>query len=308
VALLAALLSTGCRPRVEGLAHAGAFDEAMCAATHYTREADRPRAQESVARILDAAARPRLHLATLSRTELEAAYGEAGRQIATQVVLVRGTAGIEELGIADFGVSVTLVGPTGPIAQEFPSREAIAALTHEALPQPEVEHVRRRRVIVGERFQQRPLMGWAAAALEMSTLFLIPVTEMTGHTRSVGGYDVTSYPTDAEVLASAPVTETLFVAAREQTRVRWDETLGLETTEVWMWPRPADEARADLALEVEWVYATGECAPPGAQLKRTHMLPAYVERHTTIPLPPGPDLEARIAAVFGERVQPLVEL
>jgi hypothetical protein len=38
------------------------------------------------------------------------------------------------------------------------------------------------------------------------------------------------------------------------------------------------------------------------------MLPAYVTRRVTIPLPPGPNLEARIEAVFGDRVQPLLEL
>lgn len=290
----------GCGPRLDRFIHDRAFDEALCGATHYSRQPERDR--ETVAEALDAVARPRLHLATLSRAELELAYGELGDQIAAQVVLARGVAAIDEVGIDDFGLSITLVGPAGPVEQVPVTREAVAALTGERLPVAQVEHVPRRRSLVLERWQSRPALGWIAGALEASTLFLLPVTEMTGHTKTSGGYSIRTEPTQEAYLAAAPVASTLSIAAADQSHVRSEA--GLETAQVWMWPRPADEG-APLSLEIEWVYAHGDCAPPGVQLRRVHSLSADVRRRAIVPLPPGASIEARIEAVFADRVQPL---
>ncbi len=291
----------GCHPDVEGLTEARAYDEALCGATYYSRHPDRD--LPVVAAALDRDARPRLHLATISPVELEAAYGDVGRRFSEQAVLVRGTTAIDQVGVEDFGLSLTLTGPTGPILEHPPSRELLASYTGEAFPAGEVIERRSRRRLVQARWQKRPLMGWVAGALEASTLFIVPVTVITGHsTYDPGGTSVIP-PSEDEVAAAVPVATSLARAAEEQSYMRSE--LGLETAEVFVWDRPADET-APLALVVEWAYATGNCTPRGAQLKRSYTRTAHVTRSVRIPLPPGPTLEARIAAAFGDRVQPLV--
>ncbi len=302
VALAVMVLSgLGCHANVEKLTDARAYEEAMCGAAHYSRRPEQK--LELVGQALDRDARPRLHLGTIAPAQLEAAYGEVGRRFSEQVVLVRGTTAIDEVGVDDFGLTLTLVGPSGPIPEEVATRELLALHTGEAIPAGEVVHTPSRRRFVTERWGRRPIMGWVAGALEVSTLLLVPVTVMTGHTRIDPASSRTIPPTEDEIASATPVATSLARAAEAQSLARND--LGLETSTVFLWPRLEDET-VPLSIVVEWAYATGKCTPPGAQLRRTSQRSAHVARSVRLPLPPGPTLEARITAAFGDRVQPLV--
>lgn len=288
----------GCRPPLRRLTEQRAYDQALCAAWAASSEPERD--LDHVAARLDADARPRLHLHAVPRAELERSLGEAGQRLADQVVMVRAITAIDGVRVDDFGVRVVLMGAQGPVPSQVPTVETIAALVGETLPPDEVHTVEGGREFVPKRFRRRPLLGITAAVLEASTLFLVPVTRITGHTRVQPDQTTRTPPSEAEVLAAAPVASTVAREAARRSHVVHDD--GQEIASVWLWPRPA-EPDAELRLVVEWSYAAYGCAGRRPALRRASLSTAEVVRTVSLPLPPGPDLESRIAAAFGDRMR-----
>jgi hypothetical protein len=288
----------GCRPPLRRLTEQRAYDQALCAAEG---SRDRERGLAYVGQRLDADARPRLHLHAVPRAELEASLGEAGRRLAEQAVLVRAVVAIDGVQVDDFGLRVGLVGPQGPIESQPVSVAVLAGLVGEDVALDQVEYIQARRELVRERFRERPFLGVAAVIFEASTLFLVPVTETTGHTRTEPGYTSITPPTEAEVLAAAPVASTVAIEAARRSHLRYDE--GQEVTSVWLWPRPPE---GELRLVVEWSYAAYGCAGRRPALRRRPLDEAEIGRTVEIPLPRGGELETRLRAVFGDRMRSLV--
>lgn len=290
----------GCGPPIQRLTEQRAYDQALCAASERSR--DPARDLEAVASRLDADARPRLHLYAVPRAELERSLGEAGRRLADQVVLVRAVVAIDGVQVDDFGVRVGLVGAQGPVPSQPASVEVIASLVGETLPEDDVQIVESRRELVPERLAKRPLLGVTAAVLEASTLFMVPVTEITGHVRRVPGETIRTPPTEAEMIAAAPVASMMANEAARWSHVEYQE--GQERASVWLWPRPSEGG--ETRLVIEWSYAAYGCAGRRPALRR-HVLSTAEAVHTvSLPLPPGGDLESRINRVFGDRMQLLV--
>jgi hypothetical protein len=295
--VLALAAGLGCRPPLRRLTEQRAYDQALCAAEE---SRDRERGLAYVGQRLDADARPRLHLYAVPRAELEASLGEAGRRLAEQAVLVRAVVAIDGVQVDDFGLRVALVGPQGPVEARPASVEVLATLVDENVALDRVEHVVGRRQLVGERWRERPFLGATAAIFEASTLFMVPVTEITGHSRTEPGHTIVTPPTEAEVLAAAPVASTVALEAARLSHLRHDE--GQEMASVWLWPRPAD---GDLRLVVEWSYAVYGCAGRRPALRRRPLGDAEIGRTVEIRLPPSGELEARLNAVFGDRMRSL---
>lgn len=301
IALAGLALATGlgCRPPIERLVEQRAYDQALCAAQ---MSSDPRRDLGRVGPRLDADARPRLHLHAVPRAELERSLGEAGGRLADQAVLVRAVVAIDGVQVDDFGLRVALVGPQGPIESQPASVQVIAGLVGETIPADRVDAIEGGRDLVPERFRERPLLGIAAAVLEASTLFVLPVTLATGHTRQVPSRTSITPPTDAEVRAAAPVASTVAEQAALLSHVEHGE--GQETASVWLWPRPPE---GELRLVIEWSYAAYGCAGRAPALERRTLDDAEIGRTLEIPLPPGGDLETRLNAVFGDRMRLLTQ-
>lgn len=284
-------------PPLSRLTDQRAFDQAMCAAQH-ARQPDE--ALRFVGERIDEQARPRLHLYAVPEAELQRSLGEAGARLAERAVVVRAVAAIDDVQVDDFELRVLLVDNEGPIAAIPPHVEQIAALTEETIPPNEVEVIASRRHVQWGRMRQRPLLGVGAALLEASTLFMVPVTEMTGHVRRTPGRVTVIEPTEAEVTASAPAASMLAAEAARLSHVRYDG--GQEVASVWLWPRPSS---GELRVVIEWSYAALGCAGSRPRMRRDPLSSAEVVRTVELALPPGPDLESRLAARFGDRMQPL---
>lgn len=288
----------GCRPPVKRLSEQRAYDQALCAAQG---SRDPVRDLAYVGARLDADARPRLHLYAVPRAELERSLGEAGRRLAEQAVLVRAVVAIDGVQVDDFGLRVALVGPQGPVESQSATVEVLAGLVGETIPADRVETFAGGRELVPERFRQRPLLGITAGVLEASTLFLFPVTLVTGHSRDVPDRTSVTPPTEAEVRAAAPVAST--VADHAALLSHAEDGKGQETASVWLWPRPP---AGELRLVIEWSYAAYGCAGRRPALERASLSDAEIGRTLEIPLPPGGDLESRLNAAFGDRMRVLV--
>ncbi|MCX4246213.1 hypothetical protein [Paraliomyxa miuraensis] len=297
VLLVAAL---GCGPPLRRLTEQRAYDQALCAASERSR--DPAHDLEWVAGRLDADARPRLHLYAVPREELERSLGEAGRRLAEQVVLVRAVVAIDGVQIDDFGVRVALLGEQGPVPSQPASLEAIASLVGETIPEDEVQRIESRRELVPERFARRPLMGVVAGVFEASTLFIVPVTEITGHTRRRPEQTIRTPPSEDEVVAAAPVASLLASEVQRWSHVEYGD--GKEISSVWLWPRSL--ATESATLVVEWSYAAHGCAGRKPAMRRYMLDTAEAVRTVSWPLPPGGELESRINALFGDRMQPLL--
>jgi hypothetical protein len=293
-----AAATSGCRPPLGRLTEQRAYDQALCAAEG---SRDRERGLAYVGQRLDADARPRLHLHAVPRAELEASLGEAGRRLAEQAVLVRAVVAIDGVQVDDFGLRVALVGPRGPIESQPASVDVLAGLVGESVALDKVEYIQARRVLVGERWRERPFLGVTAAIFEASTFFMVPLTEISGHIRREPGYTSITPPTEAEVRAAAPVASTVAIEAAQRSHLQYEE--GQEVASVWLWPRPPE---GDLRLVVEWSYAVYGCAGRRPALRRRPLDDAEIGRTVEIPLPRGGDLETRLHAVFGDRMRSLV--
>ena len=293
--LVVAACLLGCAP-VERLARRGHYADAMCAARYQARDPER--AQARLLDELDRRARPRIHLHAVPATELEAGLKSGGARLAEEALLVRAVIEIDDMEIDGFRVRVALASGGRVLEAQPAQREVIAAYVGEPLPQVETTTVPTRRRLVAERWVERPLMGLVAGAFEASSLFVVPVTVLTGHSAYDPGYTVHDYPTDEEYAAAAPVTETVFQAAVEAR-----ETSGNASAHVWLWPRPRTP---DARVIVEWGYqAVGCVSSRPAFRERPSEGNAELIRRLELPLPDGQDLESRINARFGDRMQPL---
>lgn len=293
--MLAATCLLGCAP-VERLARRGQFDDAMCAATYQSR--DRERAEALVLEALDRRARPRIHLHAVPTSELEAGLKSGGARLAEQALLVRAVIETDEVHVDGFRVRVALAAGGRVVEAEPAERSIIAGYTGERLPQVETTTTPGRRRLVAERWIERPLMGAVAGTFEASTLFVVPITVITGHSRYEPGSTTYDYPTDEEYASAAPVTEAVFRAAQAAR-----ETSGNATAQVWLWPRPRTP---DTRLVIEWGYQALGCeSRRPAFRERSSEGSSELTRRVELVLPDGPDLASRINARFGDRMMPL---
>lgn len=291
--------SLGCGPPLARLSDQRAFDQALCAAQQDSRDPD-----EALAYVrdrIDEEARPRLHLYAMPPEELRRSLGEAGARLAEQAVVVRAVAAIDDVQIDDFELRVLLMGPDGAVAAIPPHVERLAELTGETIPPDEVEVIAGGRRFQSRRFRERPLLGVVAGVLEASTLFMVPVTEFTGHTRREPGDVIVTEPTPAQIAASAPAASMLAEESARLSHVRYDQ--GREVASVWLWPRATS---GPLRVVVEWSYLAHGCASKRPAMRRpVGSSTSEVVRVVELPLPDGPDLESRLFAVFGDRMQRL---
>jgi len=297
--LVAAAALVGCASPARRLAKSRDFGEALCASQFHSRQ---PQADLDYVRArIDAEARPRLHLHALTREELTQALGPAGDRVADEAVVVRAIAGLDDVDVSDVQLRVVLVGQSKAIAPIELTRQTVSNLTREQLPQAEQIHTRSHRQIDMERFARRPLLGLTAAALEASTLFIVPVTVFTRHSRRVGASTVTIEPTQAEIAAAAPATAALLESAEQYTS--GGRGMRDETSRVWLWPRFDDP---DAKVVVEWTYVARGCVDARPRMRKSTTHAVEVTREATLRLPPGPDLPSRINARFGDQMQPLI--
>lgn len=291
------LAGLGCRPPLRRLTEQRQYDQALCAAAHASRDPERDLAY--VSRRIDADARPRLHLHAVPRAELVRALGDAGSRLADEAVLVRAVIAIDGVQVDDFGVRVGLVGPQGPVLAEPANVTQLAARTGETIPTTAVEHHAGGRELVPDRFLERPWMGMAAGAFEASTLFVLPITTITGHSRMRSPRTIRTPPTEAEVLAAAPAASAVAGEAARLSHVEHDR--GQEISSVWLWPR----VEGELELVIEWSYAAYGCAGRKPALLRPSLPHAEVGHTVRLPLPRGGELESRIDAAFGAGMREL---
>jgi hypothetical protein len=296
LALTAATTLLACASPGRRLAASRDFTEALCASAFHSRE---PQAELSyVRRRIDAEARPRLHLHALSRDELTAALGPAGDRLADHAVVVRAIASLDDVDISDVQLRVVLVGHGDAVPPRPLTRQTVSDLTGEMPPQAREVHTAGGRHIDIERFHQRPLLGLTAVALEASTMFIIPVTEFTRHTRRTTGSTVTVEPTQAEIAAAAPATAALLESAEHYTS--GGEGMRDETSRVWLWPTLDDP---DATIVVEWTYLARGCVDRRPRMREPTTHSVEVTEQATLRLPAGPDLASRINARFGDRMQ-----
>lgn len=294
----AMLLGAGCaQGQAQRLTEQRAYDQALCAA-HGSRE---PEARlDLVRQRIDRDARPRLHLHAVPRAELRRSLHEAGERLAEQAVLVRAVTAIDGVQVDDFELRVVLVGPHGPVPPQAPHVETVAALVGETIPADRVERHGGGRTLVASRFAERPLLGMTAAMLEASTLMVVPVTELTGHSRRTPATVTRIAPEDAEIAAAAPVAWAVASEAARVSHTTHDQ--GQEVSTVWLWPRSEP---APQRLVIEWSYSAHGCAGRTPALRRQPLPSATAVHVIELQLPPGPDLETRINAAFGDRLRPL---
>lgn len=271
-------LAVGCRPSLARLERGHHYDEAICGA------AESAFPEEQVAKVIRRALDPAVHVAVVPREQLAAALGDAAPEL-DSVALLRITHDSNTIPLDRFDATFAL-RRGGEAAELQPSELAtFAAVFKEHVPGP-------RTVGPGAVETAAHTIGTiGAVVLTVASLGLLG-----GLLRSRGPAprSRTVYPTDQEIRAAAPRATRLFDAvAHLQTRHCTDQP-GATCRTLALVPRPPEEP-ADLALEVRLRYSA-LCSWSG------------IRDDFTIPLPPGPTLEARLAAAFGQDLRRLSEL
>ncbi|MEM6996355.1 MAG: hypothetical protein AAF721_37960 [Myxococcota bacterium] len=288
-------LSLGCAPPLGRMLERRQFANAMCAAEVFSRDPER--AKDRVRARVNAVARPRLHLHAVPKAELVASLGDAGALLAEQAVVVRALVSLDEIDVDDFQMSVALVDGVRTLEPWAPTRERLAGLMGEGLPQPVVEVVPEHRRLNRDRLRAHPLMGVTALVFEASTLFAVPLTEMTGHIERVPETRSVTDPTAAELAAAAPHTEAMLAKIQELTYRTG--AVGGELSMVWLWPRTRGGAEQ---LHVHWMFSVHDCAGKSAAMRKVAGESATLVGAQSLPLPQAADLESRINARFGDQM------
>lgn len=286
LALLFAL-PLACGPSLARLERGHHYNEAICGV--HERAFPEDQVKTIVRRALD----PALHVAVVPRERLAGVLGDGVPEL-DQVALLRITYDSNTIPLASFDADVALR-----------RGEEIVALTHAELPQ--------FAAVFKENIPGPRTVGPDALDTAAHTVGVIGAAVVTVATlgifnllRGVGSAprSRTEYPTQEEIRAAAPRAAKLHDAVAHlgddaTTYYGGDCTLrpGSRCHTLSLIPRPPTEPDY-LALTVYLRYT-----PACADFSRTN-----ISETVTIPLPPGPTLEARLAAVFGADMRRLSDL
>ena len=297
-ACLLALLAScaGCAPRLDQLLATRQLDEAVCAAE---QASERQRAAAAgILRWL----RPALHLHVVTRPELARVLGDdAAKRVLAKVIIVRLRHDSNSVPLAEFDLSLTLDAGDNPMASVALEREALARITGETLPgevqvtygpgrAEDTERAARAVAKVG---------GKLLDAVTLGATSKIQIVRPPSSPSSSGSY--MRDPTAAEYRRKAPVTEALYQALQVP---YCEQRPGQACDRFFAWSRQAPTG--PLALMVETSFS----APGYERDADNETMPRDCRwSHTVrVPLPPGPNVGARISCCFGDRMRYLHEL
>jgi hypothetical protein len=274
---LALALPLACGPSLARLERGHHYNEAICGAEERAFPEDQVRG--IVRRALD----PALHVAVVPREQLAGILGDGVPEL-DQVALLRVIYDSNTIPLSGFSAAVALRRAGATVDVTRADLERFAAVFKENIPGP-------RTVGPGAIESAAHTVGViGAAVLTVASLGLLGgLLKRMGP----GPRSRTEYPTESEIRAAAPRAAKLYDAVGhlgEYCR----RTPGARCHTLAIIDRPPVEP-ADLAVTVRLDY-TGGCMYAG------------IGEQFTIPLPPGPSLEARLAAVFGQDMRRLSEL
>jgi hypothetical protein len=274
----------GCAPSTRYFIEHHAYGEAVCAAG--SGEEDRAAARRFVAGAVVRDLAPSIYAHALTRAELEASVGEAGKRISERVLLLyvvsetRPASGIDALvewSLSGAGVRAPAGSDNPPGTGVAVGRELLADLSRESLPRAYTV-VDKPGVLDKVGAAASSPGGFFAGLGELLTLGLIPVTEITGVVKT---RTTTVTPTDADYARQAPAAETLY------------QSLKGKRGNVLAFARPeGDDVKLHLRFDVRSV--TGGC---------------LLDMEADVALPPGGSIEDRVNRRFAEgRMTRLSEL
>lgn len=296
-----------CGPSLAQLERGHHYDEAVCGA------AERAFPEGQVAEVIRRALDPAVHVVAVPREQLAAALGDDAPEL-ERFVLLRITHDSNTIPLDRFSALFTLRSdqpfvrePTGPQPDGDPNGAAISAVrvwgdgnsvALEPTDLPRLAAVFAERVPGPYTVQPDALdkaihaAGTVGAAI--ATIATLGLFGGLLRGRSAGPQPRTVYPTDTQVRRAAPRATRLFDAvAHLQTSCR--DKPGARCQTLALVPRPPDESAA-LVLELHLRY--GARHGSGCSFAEVH-------EKLQIALPPGPTLEARLAAAFGDDMRRL---
>lgn len=292
-----------CGPSLAQLERGHHYDEAICGA------AERAFPEGQVAKVIRRALDPAVHVAAVPRAQLAAALGDDAPEL-ERFVLLRITHDSNTIPLDRFFADFTLRSdqpfvrqPTDPQAGRYPNgaaRPAVPTTSDGKAVSLEPTDLPRLAAVFAERVPGPYTVGPGAIESAMHTVGTIGAAIATIATlgifgnllrgRGSGPQSRTVYPTDAEIRHAAPRAARLFDAvAHLQTSC--PAKPGARCQTLALVPRPPDESAA-LVLELDLRYGS-TCSF------------ADVHEVLQIALPPGPTLEARLAAAFGDDMRRL---
>lgn len=305
-----AVVAGGCAPIVAELLAERHYGEALCAVNGYGRGRQHAEVMAALRGALD----PAVHVHAVTQEEIAPLVGDKASALGEAVLLVRVRYDTRQVELGSFALHARLVAAEGaadPDEVSVPpawhpedswfdrkaARELIAALTGEELPEG-------RRYDYGPSAGQRAADGLQISAtlslalLEVATLGILPFREMfgVGMPPSRASGSGRRRPTDAEFRAQAPATEALIDLFRTEAFRRYARP-GARYEHLQMWRRPPEDAALELVLSAWYDAPAGDL---GVQCDELEVV--------RVRLPPGDTLEARIRAVFGDRMRRLYEL
>lgn len=275
---LALAVPLACGPSLAKLERGHHYSEAICGAHEGAFPEDQVRA--IVRRALD----PAFHVTIVPRDQLAAVVGDDVPELDV-VALLRITYDSNTIPLSGFTASVALHRGGEPVDTVPADLERFAAVFQERVPGPRTVEPGAVRTAIH-----------TAGVVGASVLTVVSLGLLGGLLKRVGPAprSRTVYPSDAEIRAAAPRAATLYDAVGHLGGYCVSST-GTRCHTLSLITRPPVEP-ADLALAVHLSYSPS--CRHGAPL---------TERFT-IPLPPGPTLEARLAAVFGDDMRRLSDL
>lgn len=279
--------ASGCAPSLPTLVHDRHYDEALCATALRAGTPERDRVFVAAGLARDAA--PSVHVHAVTAEELRAAVGSKGERLARELVILRTLVDTNRLSSVDFRFTLALHDGRSYLKEHSLSREVLAARVGERVPPSRTVTVQRG----GLRLRKIDVWLLFAGLAEGATLGIVPVTRLTGHVVRAPTITRTLPPSDAEFRKAAPAAEMLYRSLAAEPRA--GDRSYPPAQDVSLWERPAGAAHP--SLHIRWRYETS-CRGTTARL----------EQQLVLPLPPGPTLEARVNALFGDRMRSLSEL
>ncbi|WP_434419600.1 hypothetical protein [Nannocystis pusilla] len=302
-ASLALAPALACGPSLAQLGRGHHYDEAICGA------AERAFPEGQVAEVIRRALDPAVHVAAVPREQLAAALGDDTPEL-ERFVLLRITHDSNTIPLDRFFAAFTLRsdrpfvraptdgdpnGAAGSAVRVWDEGKVVALQPTDLL---------RLATVFAERLPGPHTVQPDALDKAMHTVGTIGAAVATIATlglfgdllrgRAAGPQPRTVYPTDAQIRRAAPRATRLFDAvAHLQTSCRAKPGARCQT--LALVPRPPDES-AELVLGLHLRY--------GARFGSACSF-AEVQETLQIALPPGPTLETRLAAAFGDDMRRL---
>ncbi len=296
---VAALATTplSCAPSLPSLVRDRHYLDALCGASE-----ERPSqpALETVQRALDADVHPQLHATVASRAMLQRAAPALSERVASETVALRVTVRTNAVYPIEY-VELTprLVRASSAVPAVALDYASLAVFTHEIVPRGRVSGGPGpiEGFVYGVAGATHAVARSSALVLDLATLGFFNFGGMLGSAPRAGSRATYTPPSRAELERAIPDALRLSIALRDERREC--RRLGADCATWLLYARPADEATGPYALELEFdASSTLSCRRPGPRSARVWQ----------IPLPPGPTLEARVDALFGEAMRPVAAL